>query len=140
MHGNNATDTAAYRDWASQVSTGVTQILSGRRGNVMPRKAKIDLCACLNLLDGNEPLPFAWDIGLYTNPPPLNAPRLATATVESQPGDRTCSRADSDEDYDEDDLDAVARPQWSIGEVRIVKLTAAPYWAMARYCFFCEDP
>ena len=88
MHDNNPTYKAAYRAWASQVSTGVHQILSGRRGNVMPQKPKLDLCACLNLLDGDDPLPFAWDTSLYTNPPPLSAPRLATARVGSQQGDR----------------------------------------------------
>ena len=136
MHDNNPTDKAAYRAWASQVSTGVHQILSGRRGNVMPQKPKLDLCACLNLLDGDDPLPFAWDTSLYTNPPPLSAPRLGTAKVGSQQGDRTYSRPDSDEDYDDDDLDSVARPQWCAGEVRIVKLTEPPFWAMVRYINF----
>ena len=35
MHDNNANDEAAYREWASQVSKGVHQIISGPRGNIM---------------------------------------------------------------------------------------------------------
>ena len=91
----------------------------------MPKTAKLDLCACLNLIDGDDPLPFDWDISMYTNPPPLKAPRLATAKVGSLRGDKKYSRPESEEDYDDEDLDSVARPQWSLGEVRIVKLTVA---------------
>jgi hypothetical protein len=133
MHENKENDKAAYREWASQVATGVTQILSGRRGDGIPHKAKLDLCACLNLIDAIDPLPFDWDISMYTNPPPMNAPRLATAKVGSLRGDKKYSHPESDEDYDDDDLDSVARPQWSIGEVHILKLTVAPFWAMVRY-------
>lgn len=136
MHDNNANDEAAYREWASQVSKGVHQIISGPRGNIMPHTAKLDLCACLNLIDGEDPLSFAWDISMYTNPPPLNAPRLATDKVRSIRRDKAYSRPDSDEDYDEEDLDTIARPQWNRGEVRILKMTEAPYWAMVRYISF----
>ena len=131
MRGNNARDEKAYRDWASQIATGVEQIITGRRGTIMSRDAKLDLCNCLNLMDGKEPLPFDWDVTLYTNPPPLptyGPPKKHVNSVNhTPPGDA------SDEEYDLSDMDTVARPHWSIGEVHIVKLTASPFWTMARY-------
>ena len=130
MHDNNAKETEAYHDWASEVSKGVHQILTGHRAHFIPEKSKLDLCACLNLLEGDDPLTFDWDITMYTNPPPLRAPRLQTAKVR---GEQKYSGPDSDEDCDDDELDTIARPQWSIGEVRIVKMTVPPFWAMVRY-------
>ena len=39
---------------------------------------------------------------------------------------------DSDGDYDDDDLDPIARPEWNPGEVHILKLPETPFWGMAR--------
>lgn len=133
MHHNKEEDKAAYRDWATKVSTGVAQIINGRR--TINEKAKLDLCACLVLLDGKAPLPFDWDITLYTEPPALRAPRLPTAKVGPLPGDKGYKQyVDPEEDDDDGDLDdPIARPKWNLGEVQIVKMTAAPFWIMARY-------
>ena len=56
---------------------------------------------------------------------------MPTAKVGTLPGDITV-QDQSDDDYDDDELDPVARPQWNLGEVRIVKLVTAPHWTMAR--------
>ena len=103
----------------------------------MSQTSKLDLCKCLNLLEGEVPLPFVWDISIYTDPPELKAARVPTAKVGSMPGDKTYEEL-SDDDYDDDDLDPITRPQWNLGEVHIVKLSMAPHWTMARYfvCFY----
>lgn len=136
MHHNKEKETREFEEWAAVVSKGVSQIINGPRANVIPTKSQLDLAACLNLLEGSLPLPFDWDISIYTNPQELKAPRLPTAKVGTLPGDKSYKRADSDDDYDDEDLDAVARPQWQMGEVRIVKMQVAPYWSMARYMAF----
>lgn len=131
MHHNPKDDVVAYRAWAGQVSAGVCQIINGQR--IIPVPSQLDLCRCLNLLAGEDPLPFDWDIDMYTNPPALKPPRLATASVGSQPGDKVHNECENSDDDDEG-LDAVARPLWTIGEVHVVKLPAPPHWTMARFC------
>ena len=134
-HHNKEADKFSYRDWL-KVTSGVTQIITGRRGFTMPQTAKLDLCACLNLLDAEEPLPFTWDISLYTNPPELKAPRVPTDKIGSLPADKTHEQyADPEDDYDDDDLDSIARPEWNLGEVHVIKLPSAPFWTMARLTY-----
>ena len=139
MHDNKEADKATYREFVSKVTTGVTQIINGRRGHVMPMEAKKDLCACLNLLDATEPLPFLWDISLYENPQEIRPPRVRTSKVGALLGDFK-DLADDDDDID---LDPIARPEWNVGEVRIVKLSASPYWTLARlislFCYFIKN-
>lgn len=130
---NSEIDKARYREWASKVTSGVTHIITGRRGQAMTKEQKIDLCHCLNLLDSKSELMFDWDISLYTNPPELSAPRVPTAAVGSLTGDKTYRDYENpEEDYDEDEIDPIARPTWNLGEVRIVRLPFAPFWSMAR--------
>ena len=136
MHDNKKKKKAEYRNWASKVTKGVTDIMNSRRANVMSHKAKLDLCTCMNLLDGTLPLPFIWDTGIYINPGALRLPRLPTAKVGSLPGDKTYREEVYSDDDDDDLLDPIARPQWSMGQVRIVKLPTAPFWTMARCLFF----
>jgi hypothetical protein len=131
---NTEVDKAKYREWSAKVCSGVTQIITGRRGNVMQLSQKKDLCACLNLLEGSQDLIFSWDINLYTDPPPMKAPRVPSIKVGSLLGDKTYRECDEpDDDYDEDDLDSIARPEWNLGEVRVVKQLTTPYWYLARY-------
>lgn len=131
MRGNNQKDIHAYTEWASDISSGVLQIINGPRGHTMSADAKTDLCTCLNLMRGSEQLPFAWDISLYVNPPPLPAHKESRSTVTA----RLPVAEDSEDDYDLGDLDSVVRPQWSIGEVHIVKVSTPPFWIMGR--LFC---
>lgn len=121
-------------EWSSRVCAGVTKIITGRRGNVMEFKHKHDLCACLNLLESSQNLMFSWDISIYSNSPPLKQPRVASAQVGSLIGD--LKYEDPEEDYDDEGYDAIARPEWNRGEVRIVKQITTPYWYMARYVLF----
>jgi hypothetical protein len=133
-HHNSENEKTKYLSWASKVTTGVTKILTGRRGNVIPTAAKIDLFACLILLDCKDTLHFSWDISLYTDPPALKAPRLPSQKVGSLPGDKAYD--EPGDDYDEEDFDSIARPEWNMGEVHVVKLLSAPYWCMARFVDF----
>lgn len=136
---NSEPDIDKHREWSSKVSTGVTQIIQGRRGNFMPTSAKLDLCACLNLHDGTEDLKFDWDTSIYTSPPPLKLPRLPTDKVGLLPGDKPYRLFEEpDEDYDEDGLDLIARPELNMGEVRVAKLTMPPFWAMIRLLFHAD--
>ena len=133
MHRNTDFKSKGHRKWATKVNRGVSEIITGRRGFFMSDAAKLDLCTCMDLLDAQEPLPFNWNIELYTKPPPLNPRRAPTTKVGKLPGDKTFDYYEGIEnDYDEDDLDSVARPEWNPGEVRILKQTAPPFWAMAR--------
>ena len=122
-----------HQTWAQQVIKGVGEIISGRRGKELNLASRLDLCICMNLLKVETPLPFLWDIDIYTKPPPLKPPRVPTEEVRSLIGDKPYKECnDSDDDYDDDDLDPIARPEWTQGEVRIIKLGRTPFWAMAR--------
>jgi hypothetical protein len=132
---NKKEDKDKYNEWSSKVCKGVTNIMTGRRGKVMTIEQKQDLCACLDLLESHQSLMFSWDISLYVKPPALNPPRTPTAQIGSLPGD--LKYEDPDDDYDDDDYDAVARPDWNLGEVRIVKQITTPFWYMARSILTC---
>jgi len=130
---NSKPDQESHKKWAAKVNEGVSAILTGRRKWEIPVKSQTDLCMCMNLLDAITPLPFSWDIDIYTNPPPLRAPRVPTEKVGSLIGDKPYKEfEDSDGDYDDDDLDPIARPEWNPGEVHILKLPETPFWGMAR--------
>ena len=130
MRDNSQDDQAAYRGWAKEVSKGVDEIIRGPRGKGLTMQTQRDLVTCLDLLDGTTSLPFDWDITMYTNPPPLNATRMGKSAL----GDKTVD-PEGNVDDDDEDLDSVERPQWSKGEVHIVKLPAVPFWTMARYVY-----
>ena len=134
MNSNTEVKKAEYRTWAQRVNHDVSEIINGRRSYQMTNGAKNDLCACMNLMDAKEPLEFDWDIELYTNPSVLKAPRVPTEKLGSIPMEKPYKDCDQpDDDYDDDDLDPVDRPDWNIGEVRILKLATTPFWGMARY-------
>ena len=121
--------------WAKKVNKGLTEVITGSRGCLLPEESQVDLCKCMNLLTGETPLPFDWDIDLYTNAPELRRPRVATDKIGALPGDEGYKSFDADgieDDYDDDDLDPIKRPKWNRGEVHIIKLNAPPFWAMAR--------
>jgi len=62
----------------------------------------------MNLIDGIQPLPFMWDITLYTNPPVLKPPRVPSDKVGSVPGDKTYQgQHESDEDSEDDPLEPI---------------------------------
>ena len=83
---------------------------------------------CLGLLDAKEELPFIWDTSIYTNPGALREARLQGA-VGTLIGDTNYQ--EPGEDYD-DDNEATERPNWQLGEVRVIRLASPPFWAMAR--------
>jgi hypothetical protein len=128
---NKKEDQERYKEWSSKVCAGVTKIIGGRRGKIMTLAQKTDLCACLDLLESHQNLMFSWDISLYVDPPALKPPRIPTAQIGSLPGE--LKYEDPDDDYDDDGYDAIARPEWNFGEVRIVKQITTPYWYMVRY-------
>ena len=69
-----------------------------------------------------------WDITLSTNPPVLKLPRVPTDKVGSVPGDKTYQgQHESDEDSEDDPLEPIARPKWSMGQVHIIKQNTTPY-------------
>ena len=116
--------------WAKSVINGVTKIISGRRGVNMPLAAKLDLCACMDLLSSNSPLEFDWDISLYLNPP-IRRPSTQVTQVGTLPGYK--AYVDEEESDDNADLDPIERPEWNLGEVRIVQVPTTPFWTMTRY-------
>ena len=111
-----------HAQWAKKVNKGLTEVITGSRGSLLPEPSQIDLCKCMNLLTGATPLPFDWDIDLYTNPPELRRPRVPTDKVGTLPGDKGYKNIDEDgvdDDYDDDDYDPIKRPTWNDGEVHI---------------------
>ena len=94
-----------HQTWAQRVIKGVGEIISGRRGKELNLASRLDLCICMNLL------PSLWDIDIYTKLPPLKPPRVPTEGVGSLISDKPYKECnDSDDDYDDDDLDPIARP------------------------------
>ena len=119
--------------WKDRVVAGVTQIIASRRGHYMAHSAKINLSKCLELMEGTQKLIFDWDISLYTSPPPLKAPRPPSEKVGAMTGEKKYPDfQELDIDDDNNDLDAVERPTWNIGEVHIARIALPPYWAMVR--------
>ena len=124
-------------EWKNKVIDGVTKIIKGRRGKFMSYNVQIDLCKCLNLLDGANTLPFDWEISMYTNPPALKPPRLPTDKMGVMLGDKTYKDfQEPDIDDDNNDMDAIERPTWNLGEVHIARIPLPPYWAMVRLKFY----
>ena len=62
---------------------------------------------------------------------PLRPPRVPSDKAGYLPGEYK-EAGPLGNDYDDDDLDPITRPDWNVGEVRIVKLSTTPFWAMAR--------
>ena len=69
-------------------------------------------------------------------PQPAEArpPRLPTQKIGTMLGDKKYrAYEDPDEDYDEEDLDAIDRPKWSVNEVHVVQMPTTPFWFLARF-------
>ena len=74
---------------------------------------------------------------MHCAPSQLRPPRLPTSKIGSLPGDKPYKECDPlDDDYDEDGLDFIERPNWNLGEVHIMRQATPPYWGMARYFKF----
>ena len=103
----------------------------------MTQEAKLDLCACIDLLESTDDLMFDWDTTIYLNTTlPSTSSRPRKDIIGLLPKDMMYKDyVDPEDDYDDDDLDLVSRPTWCLGEVHVAKKSSHPYWKMIRYVF-----